>query len=102
MAKSAWFESVAEAQRRAKKRLPKSVYSALLAGSEDLATMIGLPERFSEPQTVLQYDPAAWKCAKTATGAAPVWGAPKQTPHIAPTHMGRRAPGCWLCRPARE
>jgi pre-mycofactocin synthase len=29
-----WFESVAEAQRRAKKRLPKSVYSALLAGSE--------------------------------------------------------------------
>ncbi len=29
-----WFETVAEAQRRAKKRLPKSVYSALLAGSE--------------------------------------------------------------------
>jgi hypothetical protein len=27
---------------------------------------------------------------------------PKQTPHIAPTRMGRRAPGCWLCRPARE
>jgi len=30
----AWFETVAEAQRRAKKRLPKSVYSALVAGSE--------------------------------------------------------------------
>jgi L-lactate dehydrogenase (cytochrome)/glycolate oxidase len=29
-----WFESVAEAQRRAKKRLPKSVYGALIAGSE--------------------------------------------------------------------
>jgi len=29
-----WFETVAEAQRRAKKRLPRSVYSALLAGSE--------------------------------------------------------------------
>jgi heme/flavin dehydrogenase (mycofactocin system) len=29
-----WFETIAEAQRRAKKRLPKSVYSALLAGSE--------------------------------------------------------------------
>ena len=29
-----WFETVAEAQRRAKKRLPKSVYAALLAGSE--------------------------------------------------------------------
>ncbi|HVU73499.1 MAG TPA: pre-mycofactocin synthase MftD [Mycobacteriales bacterium] len=34
MPKNAWFETVAEAQRRAKKRLPASVYSALLAGSE--------------------------------------------------------------------
>ncbi|MFI8567003.1 pre-mycofactocin synthase MftD [Rhodococcus sp. NPDC078407] len=31
---TAWFESVAEAQRRARKRLPKSVYAALVAGSE--------------------------------------------------------------------
>lgn len=31
---SAWFETVAEAQRRAKRRLPKSVYMALIAGSE--------------------------------------------------------------------
>ena len=29
-----WFETVQEAQRRAKRRLPPSVYSALLAGSE--------------------------------------------------------------------
>ncbi|KAA9133682.1 pre-mycofactocin synthase MftD [Microbacterium caowuchunii] len=29
-----WFETIAEAQRRAKKRLPASVYGALLAGSE--------------------------------------------------------------------
>jgi heme/flavin dehydrogenase (mycofactocin system) len=29
-----WFESVAEAQRRARKRLPKGVYGALVAGSE--------------------------------------------------------------------
>jgi L-lactate dehydrogenase (cytochrome)/glycolate oxidase len=29
-----WFETVAEAQRRAKRRLPASVYAALLAGSE--------------------------------------------------------------------
>ncbi|WP_021598931.1 pre-mycofactocin synthase MftD [Actinomadura welshii] len=29
-----WFETVVEAQRRAKRRLPRSVYSALLAGSE--------------------------------------------------------------------
>ncbi|MFI1072626.1 pre-mycofactocin synthase MftD [Streptomyces puniciscabiei] len=31
---NAWFETVAEAQRRAKRRLPASVYGALLAGSE--------------------------------------------------------------------
>ncbi|GGA60814.1 putative L-lactate dehydrogenase (cytochrome) LldD1 [Pseudoclavibacter endophyticus] len=29
-----WFETVAEAQRRAKRRLPPSVYGALVAGSE--------------------------------------------------------------------
>jgi pre-mycofactocin synthase len=29
-----WFETVLEAQRRAKRRLPKSVYAALIAGSE--------------------------------------------------------------------
>ena len=29
-----WFESVAEAQRRARKHLPPSVYAALIAGSE--------------------------------------------------------------------
>src|SRR4051795_1091118 len=31
---NAWFETVAEAQRRAKRRLPKGVYGALVAGSE--------------------------------------------------------------------
>jgi heme/flavin dehydrogenase (mycofactocin system) len=31
---SSWFETVAVAQRRAEKRLPKSVYGALVAGSE--------------------------------------------------------------------
>jgi heme/flavin dehydrogenase (mycofactocin system) len=34
MARNAWFETVAIAQRRAKRRLPKSVYDALLAGCE--------------------------------------------------------------------
>jgi len=29
-----WFETVAQAQRRAQRRLPKSVYGALIAGSE--------------------------------------------------------------------
>src|SRR4051812_49722533 len=31
---NAWFETVAEAQRGAKRRLPKGVYGALVAGSE--------------------------------------------------------------------
>jgi len=35
----AWFETVAEAQRRAKKQLPKSVYMALVAGSESGLTL---------------------------------------------------------------
>jgi pre-mycofactocin synthase len=34
MSRNAWFETVAEAQRRAKVRLPSPVYSALVAGSE--------------------------------------------------------------------
>ncbi len=34
MGRNPWFETVAEAQRRARKRLPRSVYGALLAGSE--------------------------------------------------------------------
>ena len=34
-----WFETVAEAQRRARKRLPKSVYGALIAGSERGTTL---------------------------------------------------------------
>jgi pre-mycofactocin synthase len=35
----AWFESVAVAQRRAKRRLPKSVYGALIAGADRGITM---------------------------------------------------------------
>jgi pre-mycofactocin synthase len=34
-----WFETVLEAQRRAKRRLPKSVYAALVAGSEKGVTV---------------------------------------------------------------
>jgi heme/flavin dehydrogenase (mycofactocin system) len=43
-----WFESVAEAQRRAKKRLPKSVYLALVAGSEQGITLDDNVNAFSE------------------------------------------------------
>ena len=43
-----WFESVAEAQRRAKRRLPKSVYSALIAGAEAGSTLSDNVEAFRE------------------------------------------------------
>ena len=39
MSRNAWFETVAEAQRRAKKRLPGPVYGALVAGSEKGVTL---------------------------------------------------------------
>ncbi|MFE5909304.1 pre-mycofactocin synthase MftD [Streptomyces wedmorensis] len=43
-----WFETVAEAQRRAERRLPRSVYSALLAGSEKGASYRDNTEAFAE------------------------------------------------------
>ncbi|MEZ5226665.1 MAG: alpha-hydroxy-acid oxidizing protein [Acidimicrobiales bacterium] len=43
-----WFETVAEAQRRAKRRLPRSVYSALLAGSERGITVSDNVDAFAE------------------------------------------------------
>ena len=43
-----WFESVAVAQRRAKRRLPKSVYSALIAGSEAGVTLADNTAAFRE------------------------------------------------------
>jgi heme/flavin dehydrogenase (mycofactocin system) len=43
-----WFETVAEAQRRARKRLPKSVYDALLAGSERGVTVDDNTAAFAE------------------------------------------------------
>lgn len=46
--RTAWFETVAEAQRRAKKGLPKSVYAALLAGSERGITVADNSAAFGE------------------------------------------------------
>jgi pre-mycofactocin synthase len=43
-----WFETVAEAQRRARKRLPKSVYGALAAGSERGLTVADNVAAFGE------------------------------------------------------
>jgi heme/flavin dehydrogenase (mycofactocin system) len=43
-----WFETVAEAERRAKRILPKSVYLALVAGSEHGLTLRDNVEAFGE------------------------------------------------------
>ena len=45
---SEWFESVAEAERRAKRRLPKSVYMAIWAGSECGLTLKDNVDAFGE------------------------------------------------------
>ncbi len=44
----AWFETVAIAQQRAKRRLPKSVYSSLIAASEKGITVADNVAAFSE------------------------------------------------------
>ncbi len=72
MARDLWFETVAVAQERAKKRLPKGVYAALLAGSEKGVTysdnvaafgelgfaphVIGATEKRDQATTVLGQD----------------------------------------------
>jgi pre-mycofactocin synthase len=45
---SAWFETVAEAQRRARKRLPPSVYGAVVAGTEKGLTLADNSAAFDE------------------------------------------------------
>ncbi|KLO30558.1 flavin oxidoreductase [Mycolicibacter heraklionensis] len=48
MARDVWFETVAIAQERAKKRLPKSAYSALISASEKGLTVSDNVAAFSE------------------------------------------------------
>jgi pre-mycofactocin synthase len=65
-----WFESVAVAQRRAKKRLPPSVYAALIAGSEKGLTLKDNLDAFDElrfaPSTAGQ--PAERELSTTVLG----------------------------------
>lgn len=48
MARDTWFETVAIAQQRAKKRLPKSAYSSLISASEKGVSVADNVEAFSE------------------------------------------------------
>ena len=48
MARDTWFETVAIAQQRAKKRLPKSAYSSLISASEKGVSVSANVESFAE------------------------------------------------------
>src|SRR6476659_2182319 len=66
-----WFESVAEAQRRARRRVPSSVYRALVAGAERGATLADNVAAFGElgfvPRTATGL-PAARALSTTVLG----------------------------------
>ena len=67
-----WFETVAEAQRRAKRRLPRSVYFAVIAGAEAGVTMNDNVRAFSELgfRPHVAGLPAARQLATTVMGLA--------------------------------
>ncbi|HEY2127121.1 MAG TPA: pre-mycofactocin synthase MftD, partial [Streptosporangiaceae bacterium] len=73
-----WFETVAEAQRRAKKRLPPSVYAALVAGSEKGLTMSDNIDAFSE----LGFGPHVAGLSAQRDQATTVMGQPVSMPVI--------------------
>src|SRR6202035_1025099 len=81
---NAWFETVAEAQRRAKKRLPASVYGALVAGSEKGLTVRDNISAFSE----LGFAPHAAGLAAKHDLSTTVMGQPVSLPVIiSPTRV---------------
>lgn len=79
---NAWFESVAVAQERAKKRLPRSVYNALIAGSERGLSMNDNSAAFAE----LKLSPITVGQPPTREMATSVMGQPISMPVlISPT-----------------
>src|SRR5215470_19987714 len=75
---SKWFETVAIAQERAKRRLPKSVYGALVAGAEKGLTARDNVEAFSE----LGFAPHVAGLSPTREMATTVMGQPISLPVI--------------------
>lgn len=73
-----WFESVAVAQRRAKRFLPKSVYGALVAGTERGQTLDDNLAAFTE----LQVKPITAGQSPTRDMATEVMGQPMSMPVI--------------------
>jgi heme/flavin dehydrogenase (mycofactocin system) len=79
---NSWFETVAEAQRRAKKRLPKSVYAALIAGSERGQTIDDNTNAFTE----LGFAPHVAGLSSTRDLSTSIMGQPLSMPvMISPT-----------------
>jgi pre-mycofactocin synthase len=70
LGRNPWFESVAVAQQRARRRLPKSVYSALIAGSEAGVTLAENLAAFGE----LGFAPRVGGAAATREMATTVMG----------------------------
>ena len=73
-----WFETVAVAQRRAKRRLPRSVYGALVAGAEKGLTVRDNVAAFSE----LGFAPHVAGLPATREMATSVMGVPVSLPVI--------------------
>jgi pre-mycofactocin synthase len=73
-----WFETVAQAQRRASRQLPSSVYGALLAGSEKGVTVADNVAAFSE----LGFAPHVAGLAAKRDLSATVMGQPVSLPVI--------------------
>ena len=71
-----WFETVAEAQRRAKRRLPSSVYRALVAGSEKGLTVEDNLAAFGE----LGLAPTWRDCAPSGTWPPRSWASRSRFP----------------------
>ncbi len=82
-----WFESVAEAQRRAKKRLPKSVYGALVAGSERGLTIADNQAAFGQ----LGFAPHVAGLSAKRELATTLMG---QVISMPVDHLPHRCPGC--------
>jgi pre-mycofactocin synthase len=74
----AWFETVAEAQRRARKRLPSPVYAALLAGTEKGLTLSDNVAAFDE----LGFAPHIAELSARRDQATTVMGQPVSLPVI--------------------
>jgi len=73
-----WFETVAVAQRRAKRHLPKSVYGALIAGAEAGVTIRDNVNAFAE----LGFAPHVAGLPATRAMATTVMGQPISLPVV--------------------